>query len=32
MKKPNETAELEVLRDGEVHDFKITLHPVSHFY
>ncbi|WMV53357.1 hypothetical protein MTR67_046742 [Solanum verrucosum] len=27
MKKPNETAELKVLRNGEAHDFKITLHP-----
>ncbi|OIT36713.1 PREDICTED: protease Do-like 10, mitochondrial [Nicotiana attenuata] len=29
MKKPNETAELKVLRNGEVHDFKITLHPLQ---
>ncbi|KAJ8536542.1 hypothetical protein K7X08_034943 [Anisodus acutangulus] len=28
MKKPNETAELKVLRNGEVH-FKITLHPLQ---
>ncbi|CAN4126694.1 unnamed protein product [Withania somnifera] len=28
MKKPNETAELKVLRNGEVHDFNVTLHPV----
>ncbi|KAK4707828.1 hypothetical protein R3W88_028753 [Solanum pinnatisectum] len=29
MKKPNEIAELKVLRNGEVHDFKITLHPLQ---
>ncbi|XP_060206459.1 protease Do-like 10, mitochondrial [Lycium barbarum] len=29
MKKPNETAELRVLTNGEVHDFTITLHPLQ---
>ena len=30
MKKPNETAQLKVLRDGEEHEFSVTLQPVSH--
>lgn len=31
MKKPDETAVLKVLRDGEESEFSITLRPVSHF-
>lgn len=30
MKKPNETAEVRVLRDGEEHNLTVTLRPVSH--
>lgn len=30
MKKPNETAALKVLRDGEEHEFNIALRPVSY--
>lgn len=30
MKKPNETAQVRVLRDGEEHEFTITVRPVSH--
>ncbi|KAK3002546.1 hypothetical protein RJ639_021407 [Escallonia herrerae] len=29
MKKPNETAVVRVLRDGEEHDFTVTLHPLQ---
>lgn len=29
MKKPNDTAQVKVLRDGEEHEFTITLRPVS---
>lgn len=29
MKKPNDTAQVKVLRDGEEHEFTVILHPVS---
>ncbi|KAM7473504.1 hypothetical protein LguiB_020747 [Lonicera macranthoides] len=29
MKKPNETAQVRVLRDGEEHEFTITVHPLQ---
>lgn len=29
MKKPNETAQIKVLRDGKEHEFTVTLRPVS---
>ncbi|XP_073041141.1 protease Do-like 10, mitochondrial [Primulina eburnea] len=29
MKKPNETAEIKVLRNGEEHDFSVTLRPIE---
>lgn len=29
MKKPNETAQIRVLRDGEEHELNLTLRPVS---
>ena len=30
MKKPNETAQVKVLRDGEEYEFSVTLQTVSH--
>lgn len=29
MKKPNDTAQVKVFRDGEEHEFTVTLRPVS---
>lgn len=31
MKRPNEMAKVRVLRNGEEHEFSITIRPVSYF-
>lgn len=32
MKKPDDTAQVKVLRDGEEHEFTVALRPVSRLF